>query len=459
MSGEAMSRPVKKDKKVALSSVKKDAWRKFKMDIYIPKRAEKSAHNKGATASKQRQVVMLSCKYGAPTAVPLKMEDGTIGMFYVTTATPSEHFPLDIPKGNNPRFICNKKIAKLSHQYATNHTFIANNGGIYVMVEDVSVVYDSENEILEFACDKSKGHGHNDGGHTLEGINSSVDKNGTNGMPVLLFIAEEAVFPTLEKRVRAAEAWNSRTPQAVQNEINVKGGFDFLKNLLRPAYLNNIQWAQNQVDSSGKTIPKENYASEVFVMLAAMIPEAYDSNYDVPWLMDLHRAGPSKVLKAIDAPNDNPGCYFVQSAEHANVILELACFIQQNIAASNKDYFITKKRSQTQLKKPLCERKDFEMRCFDGTTAKKAVPKELLLLIIRGLIHDKVQHSGVNKEFEFTSAGSTANLKALWVKKQDQVLTLISKIAEEKLAAEYNGRLQLFIKSDTVLRQVCKILQ
>jgi hypothetical protein len=431
------------------------------MDNYIPKRAASSAHNKGATASKQQQVVMLSCVNGEPLAIPQKMKDGSIGMFYVATATPTEHFPLDIPKGNNPRFISDKKVAKLAHQYATNLTFTANNGGIYVMAKDGSVVYDRKNKILKFTCDVSRGHGHNDGGHTLAAINSSVDKNGTNGMPVLLFIAEEAVFPTLEKRVRAAEAWNSRTPQVIQSITNVKGGFDFLKNQLRPVYKNNVQWAANQVDSNGKEIPPENYAAEVCFLLATMIPEVYDYNgdYDVPWLMDLRRAGPSKVLKAIDAPNDNPGRYFVQSAKHANDILELACFIQQNIAASNKDYFITKKRSAAQLKKPLCERKGFEMRCFDGTTAKKAVPRELLLLIIRGLIHNKVQYSGTSKEFEFTPAGSLANLKALWSKGQDQVLNLISKIAEEDLETKYNSRLQLLIKSDTLLRQVCKILQ
>ena len=99
------------------------------------------------------------------------------------------------------------------------------------------------------------------------------------------------------------------------------------------------------------------------------------------------------------------------------------------------------------------------MRCFDGTTAKKAVPRELLLLIIRGLIHNKVQYSDAKEEFEFTPAGSLANLKALWGKGQDQVLNLISKIAEEDLETKYNGRLQLLIKSDTLLRQVCKILQ
>jgi len=410
----------------------------------------------GRRTSRENQKVMLVNKHGL-VEVDITLEDGKRGNYYIASVTPTAEFPLDIPKGNNPRDTDFKKVEKLAEAYTSANCFSAENGGIYAIVQNGSVFYDKNNNILEFVCDTSQGHGHNDGGHTLAAIQKSCKENGYNGKPVTLFLAEENIFPSLDARRSAAEAWNSRTPQKKQSEINVKGGFDLFKGHLSQKYLQNIEWKQNQLDPNGKTIPKECSAAEFFTLLSVVIPETYSDKYDVPWLMGLHHAGPSNMLKYIDNSNQAPATYLSQAANHSNTILELACHIQHSTAAG-KAYFINRKRGPRDLKKSVTDRATFNIRAFDGTTAKGGLPKEFVLLCMRGLLHNKVTYDEDTNEFSFVPNVQLDDLKELWDSKKDKVLKLISKFAEDNLATEYKNRPQSMIKSNTLLRKVCNIL-
>lgn len=365
--------------------------------------------------------------------------------------SPTKEFNLNqIPSGPNPRALDANatKICKIKESFLANDgKFVIKNGGMQVIVDDDSVVFNEEEGYVEFSCTREDWEsvqltGHYDGQHTQYAVSLAVEEsnNDINNL-VRITLIEKKCFSDIQEIRAAAESWNARTKQKITSEYNILGVFDRLKSKIDPAYIDNIAFKENQLNSLGEKIRPEAQAQQVLRLISTLFPLTYVDGIGVEDIASNAKGGESKAMKIIKDERYNP--YSMAASEHVNFVIELSDFIQTNIKtvlgeSLFDEFAMIKQISKRQLEKPVSKRNHYSQQIFTGESVSGALNKDWTPIFVYSLVRNCFEWDAASGEFLMIHNLESA--KAIWLEGAPEVLKLINDLFVSKFVSDYRAR-------------------
>jgi len=368
-----------------------------------------------------------------------------IGHSYVEVSKESDLYR--VPAGANPRAlnISSKKVKNIRNTLETAPGFAVYNGGICVVIDDGSFVYDSETEDISFSCNQP-GSGHYDGQHTLEALRQGSDK--ATDQQVAVTFVENCFFEDVHQIRKAAECWNSRESQKLNSEQNLRGLFDFFKSCLDTRHKTNIGWRENDRNDSGELIQKECRIDRVISLLYTAVPVLRSDYLDTGDEMHgMLRKGyrSSNLLE-----EENQRTDFEKLYPHADLILDLSDYMQKNMRSSYEagatvpetfdTLHVVRKCTKAAMRKDVSKRKFWSQQLFDGTSVSGALLPDYMQPVMYGFLKNVLKLDRKTGSVIIKHGLSKDDLYAIWDEAGYAVLHMLESRFRKYFKSRFNSR-------------------
>ena len=386
------------------------------------------------------------------------------GNAYIAVSEDSEIF--SIANGTNPRAVNadSKRVAEIRHTLENTPGFAVYNGGMCIVIDDDSLVWNVEESTISFSCNE-EGCGHYDGQHSREAVRQGAAK-AANQMFQIQFV-EHSFFED-ERAIRvAAETWNARSNQKPHSEINQRGSFEDFKSSLSSQHVVNIGWRENERNSSGEIIRKECNMGRVAALLYTAAPVLRSAKLDLGETMHtMLRRGDkaASIFEDADKVADLRRLYPMGDA-----ILELHDYIQTTLRTgyalgaqegeSIDDLAILRKSNKNDLKKPVEKRKQLSQMLFNATTVEVGLMPEYIQPIMYGLLKNVLKTNRKTGEVHYQHRLSIDDVKAIWDESAYDVLTMLNDAFEKNFTTRFNSRRAEFGCWSHIWSECCNIIE
>ena len=373
--------------------------------------------------------------------------------YYNVIVRPNSEYPLSqIPKGVNPRDLEENSIYKEIKKAYRNEPemFLIYNGGVQATVDTGTVdtaIIDGTPYVM-FSCNGID-NGHYDGQHSKNAVDSAISEvdHGATNAPFTIVLTDDALFPDRASRRTAATRTNKRSPQQAKSEINIRHGFDKIKQEISYCPAENIQWAQNQKNSKGEKIKADCDVQQLLNMLAAFLPSALVSGGQVRDICSWPKKGAGSLSFLESETLAEP---LQATFEHVDFVLEMADFLRSSTAevlGNREDTFgITKMSTAGQRKKDISERKKLKTQLFNGETVSGGLYKDLLPMLLHAIIAEVFEYDDITGKY--STVYTMEEVKAMWLEGGLAVLSVVEKNFKESFEDTYKSRWSDFVLND-----------
>jgi|3_EtaG_2_1085321.scaffolds.fasta_scaffold05785_3 hypothetical protein len=372
--------------------------------------------------------------------------DARFGHAYVCVSPESEIF--NIPNGTNPRALNkeSKKVKAIRKTLEESPGFAVYNGGICVVIDDNSFLYDLNTKTVTFSCTEP-GSGHYDGQHTIEAILQGAE-NATEQQVSVTFV-ENQFFANNDQIRTAAETWNSRETQKLNSVQNQRGLFDRLKEYLEPSIRNNIGWRENERSIvSSALIKKECRIDRVISLIYVGVPSLRSDVLDTGDEMhNILRKGYRSTMILEDPVKAHD---FEKLFVHANRILRLNDYIQKNLRAaytknanigeSFDQLQIVRKAGKSDMNKSVDKRKFFAQQTFEGSTVNGALLPDYIQPVMYGFLKNVLKLDRKSGEVIVAHGFTDSDLEAIWDEAGYAILTMLESRFSQYFRGRFNSR-------------------